>query len=338
METKTAWHTIQIQDLPPKKRPSKKNESQKFEHSKQKWLGKKCLHFLPSYYPNSLRTKEDCKCTILNYMQNVEVNTQLYSNPFYDAFIQAYNEHQELILSPDDVFMQITLEFSFYINNHAEEMRSMFVSHDGKKNLEVLTKEQSEFEWDEFFESMIKQIEKNTKKDVVDNMVCQFSTTGPIEKILSTAVIMDSFQKYFDYGRMIDGCGITNVHFLGTLLDWNHLLTKIQNLKKYAVTKEWTEYINGLIPVIENFIATYKGDVDVTWWNQITNFEFGSLGSSTTKYVSGWILKFFYGLPLQKVEVYDIKSRAINVPIKVFIFFLFHFQFSFSIGFFFFVF
>lgn len=315
-ETKENWTTIEIQDLLPK--PLRVYE---IEHPKHKWCEKKCLHNLPSYYPASLKNKEECKCQIMTYVENIEVNTHLISNPFYDAFITAYNNHNELILSPDDMWIQISLQFGCYINEHAEEMRSFFVLHEGKKFLEVHTKEQeSEEEWDEFFTLMLQEIEKNTKNQVVDDMVCKFSTTGHVEKLFSTAIIMDSFQKYFEYGRCIDGCGITKVHFLGSLFDWESLLKKTKNLAKYAVNKKWIQFIEGLIPVIEKFIATYKNDVDVRWWNQVTNFELGRLGSGTTHLISGWILKFFYGLSSDKVDVDEIKSRAINVPIKVFFF------------------
>lgn len=42
-------------------------------------------------------------------------------------------------LSPDDVWITIMLFFSKYVNDHSEELRHAFVSHEGKKKLEVTT-------------------------------------------------------------------------------------------------------------------------------------------------------------------------------------------------------
>jgi hypothetical protein len=59
------------------------------------------------------------------------------------------------------------LYFSKYVNEHSEELRHAFVSHEGKKKLVVTTwNELSETQWDEFFTLMIEEIKKNTTKGV----------------------------------------------------------------------------------------------------------------------------------------------------------------------------
>ena len=54
-----------------------------------------------------------------------------------------------------------------------------------------------EKEWDYFFEEIIKEVEKNTNEGVVDALACNFSTTTKLYKTISTAIIMNSFKKYF---------------------------------------------------------------------------------------------------------------------------------------------
>ena len=64
-------------------------------------------------------------------------------------------------------------------------------------------------------------IKENTKGSLTKIMVNDFSTTSAIEKCTSESILMSQVQKYFEYhGRGICGCGITKVHFLGTLEDW----------------------------------------------------------------------------------------------------------------------
>ena len=46
-------------------------------------------------------------------------------------------------------------------------------------------------------------------------LTADFTTTGKVESILSTACIMHAFKPYFDYRRMMCICGIRQVHFMG---------------------------------------------------------------------------------------------------------------------------
>jgi hypothetical protein len=49
-------------------------------------------------------------------------------------------------------------------------------------------------------------------------MVCDFSTTGPVERVVSQVVLMDALRKYFTYViRTI--CGIPTVTLEGTPAD-----------------------------------------------------------------------------------------------------------------------
>lgn len=260
-------------------------------------------------------TGEKCKCNVLAYYQNSKITTQVVP-AFYSAFSYAYDNHKDIILSPDDVWMIISLQFTRYVNDNAEKMRHMFVNHEGQKDLTVTThNDLTEDKWEEFFELMLDSVRTNTKDEVVDLLQSDFTTTTPVEKLLSTAVIMNTFKQYFKYGRCIPLCGIRNVLFMGTLDDWNVLSTKLEGLKKYAICSKWTKYVDELSPVITKFIETYEGNVDMGFWDKVMNVTYGSLGSGSTSYVSGWILKF-YGI-YDQVETCDIKEEIIDVPVKI---------------------
>lgn len=55
------------------------------------------------------------------------------------AFLNAYNYHGDIKITPDDVWMVIMFYFSKYVNDNSEQLRSAFVSHEGKKKLVVET-------------------------------------------------------------------------------------------------------------------------------------------------------------------------------------------------------
>ena len=295
---KDGYRVVKIQKLDPVKIMD--SECQCTEKS---WLEKKCRH------------RGSCACSVLCYQENNKA-TLINNNNFYGAFVVAYNNHCDIILSPDDIWIFISLRFAKYVNDNAETLRHKFVSHVGKKMLTVATTNQvEESRWDEFFELILQEIQKNTQEGVVERIKCDFSTTLQCEKFISTLAIMNSFKKYFDYGRCIPQCGIQNLRFMGTLDDWKKLGTKVTALRDYAIDQSWVKYIENLTPIIDKFVESYQGMVDVGFWNQIMNFEDGRMGSGGATYVSGWILKFF-GLE-GKVEVDDIPDYNFDVPVTI---------------------
>jgi hypothetical protein len=296
------YKSVHIQKLPPVERKTNRQQETNVE---EYWKGKLCSCNLYK-----------CKCDmkVLCSLKNSDANTYFKHNPFFGAFCKAYDNHGDVAVSPDDVWMVICIYFAKYVNDNAEKMRDMFVSHSGKKELTVVTEnEVKESQWDEFFDLMLEAISKNTKDDVVNLLQANFSSTTHIEKILSTATVMDTFKQYFSYERCIPCCGIQNIHFAGTLGDWENVLYKLKQLEKYAVSSQLTNYIKNLSPVVQKFIDTYNGKVDVNFWNKIVNITYGSLGSGSTSYISGWIL-FFFGLVGQEES---IPLNSVSVPIKI---------------------
>lgn len=294
--------TVQLRELEPTGKPTHicKQDTQK------SWKSKQCNHW----------GKDECNCNVLCYLENAEVNVRSHTNSFYGAFVNAYNNHEDIVLSPDDVWLVISLQFSKYINANSEKLRDQFVSHDGKKKLTVVTRnEVLESEWNEFFNLMVEAIKENTVDGIVDTLKCDFTTTGRVESLISIASIMDSFKSYFSYGRMIPCCGIKAVRFMGFEEDWSQLLEKTKQLAKYDVDGTWAKYIDHMIPILNQFLNTYNEKVDTEFWDKVMNIRYGSAGSGSTTNVSGWILHFF-GL-YSEVDSHDIKIASIDVPVKI---------------------
>ncbi|CAF4526994.1 unnamed protein product, partial [Rotaria sp. Silwood2] len=141
-------------------------------------------------------------------------HTETSTNAVLQAFVSAYNQHHDIVLSPDDMWMMVCMQFADYVNANAEQLRSLFVEHhDGKINLTV-EDFQREDEWDNFFDAMKVKIMQNVKDDVCRVLTADFTTTGKVESILSSACIMHAFKPYFNYRRMRCICGIRQVHFM----------------------------------------------------------------------------------------------------------------------------
>lgn len=138
--------------------------------------------------------------------------------------------------------------------------------------------------WPNFLIQMRSNVGKNVKNNVVDLLTSNFSTTGTVEGILSSACIMHTFKKYFDYTQVVCGCGIRNVHFMGTLDDWKLLRKKVEDLKMftkpssshYSPSSDFRVYLDGVLPILDQFIRTYEGDVDNDFWDTI--FDYTKVG------------------------------------------------------------
>lgn len=63
-------------------------------------------------------------------------------------------------------------------------------------------------------------------------MTSNFTTTGLIERAGSEVVLMHTTEKYFEYEMRMVGCGISKVHFLGELGDWETIRSKVKRFKK----------------------------------------------------------------------------------------------------------
>ncbi len=254
----------------------------------------------------SLRNDKFVKDSV--YYQNSTNDECIFDssgNSFIGAFLMAYNNHRDIILSPDDMWNMIMLMFSKYVNNNTEELREKLVSHKGQMKLQIkeytTSAERSlemEREWESgFFDQIFQQIRINTHDGICDTLQADFTTTTPFERIFSVATVMDSFQKYFTYSHSICSCGINNVRFMGTLEDWQRLRDKTAALAQFTQQKEGdflTKYVTHLLPILDQFVATYQNKVDVSFWNRIVATEEHRIGSGDDVQTSieGWLLHF----------------------------------------------
>jgi hypothetical protein len=84
----------------------------------------------------STRPKQ-VNCIQSSFKDLTNTNICPSSNGFVCAVFDAYSQHHHLSIRPEDVWFTILSQLSFYINTHAEELRSSFVAHEGQKELVV---------------------------------------------------------------------------------------------------------------------------------------------------------------------------------------------------------
>jgi hypothetical protein len=234
-----------------------------------------------------------------------EINMLTSANPLWWSLAYAYNEHGNVALDPNILWMTILHGLGIAINENPEKYRSGIVSHKDKKELIIKTKPPGS--WEEFFQKMLPVLEENCQKKIVEKVSAKFSTTTLPLQIIQTGYIMNGLKNYFTYTCRTK-CGIRGVKFLGTNQDWILLLEKVKGIQTLIESESWNKYIEGMIEIITNLFATKQGKFDLTWWRKIMDITHEGQESGAGTFYSGWILKLFYQT-FSKKSIIDIPSQ-----------------------------
>lgn len=219
-----------------------------------------------------------------------------YKNGFVNGIIRAFQQDLHLVLRPDDVWLAIMIQFSSYINGHAEEMRKFFVTHEGKKRLTVDMRPHSIATIDfqhvaSLFAGLIQ--ENAIDPDFKDWMLPNFSTTTAGDVGVASMVMMATTKAYFEY-RLRGGCGFPSVTLLGERGDWTHLLQKVGKLVTYG--KEFAAWSKLLVKISEKMVETFDQPDSQSikdFWMRAVHTE-GANSSARPETLSGWLSAFCY--------------------------------------------
>jgi len=217
-------------------------------------------------------------------------------NGFVSAAHLAYARHLPLIISPDDLWLTISQGLSKHIDANAETLRHQFVSYEGQA---VIVIRRDEFvkggtnDWPGVFHEFSDQIASyiNKKRDL---LVADFTTTGPLEKVVSEITLMEAMKNYFSY-EVRTLCGISRITLLGETKDWENIKQRVIAMAEFDLNW-WTD---SLLPIIDQFIAASKSKIDVDFWQQLYKRSRGSGGP----YINGWINQLFPYINTRKGNV-----------------------------------
>jgi Domain of unknown function (DUF4419) len=267
------------------------------------------------------------------------------SNGFVHAAINAYSLHHHLTFRPEDVWFAILTQLSFHINANAEELRSFFVAHEGKKHLviygggDIHTAD---------FGGMAVQMTDLMQKNIVDPelkdwVMPDFTTTKQDDQVTAAVLFMGALQKYFTYEMKLR-CGIPTVTLLGEKEDWVKIRQRIDFLPRLG--KQPKAFAKLLTVILDYFVKSFEEpsapDV-LEFWSKIAERS----GGSGINYLSGWITAFCFwgedgscqynsgsisdrmmpnlrdesaqidGVKFQRIDISKIPGGFASVPVKV---------------------
>eukprot|EP00026_Physarum_polycephalum_P009562 Phypoly_transcript_09690.p1 GENE.Phypoly_transcript_09690~~Phypoly_transcript_09690.p1 ORF type:complete len:349 (+),score=45.67 Phypoly_transcript_09690:292-1338(+) len=212
-----------------------------------------------------------------------------FINGFVGACITAYNGHYHLEIGPDEVWVTITSSLSRYITANAEKLRAVFVSHEGKMELNAVGGGNIySADYSDLIGQLSEGIDKNTKGDIKDWIECSFSTTTPVSKIVSKVVLMAAMKEYFTYKMSLE-CGLPKVTLRGTVEDWKEIRARVNKLREFN-DKTLGAWSQVLALVLDRFVSAFtEKHVSTNFWNRVAHIEGGGSGP---RYLEGWILAF----------------------------------------------
>lgn len=211
------------------------------------------------------------------------------------ACLEAYNDHHNLVIRPDDVWLAILTQLSAYVNANAEDLRDLFVDHSGQKGLHI--------------EAELKGIDHGRMAFLMSGLMADgmkdpslrgwvlpaFSTTDKNDEAVASIVFMGTMQKYFTYSWGTR-CGIPAVTLLGEADDWVEIAQRCADrLGSGGFGEGARRWYRVLQPVLEGFLETFRdpdGEAALAFWQGIVN-KHDPNGSGTVAY-SGWITAFCY--------------------------------------------
>jgi hypothetical protein len=208
-------------------------------------------------------------------------------HPLLAAAHLAFSGHRPLVFSPDVVWVTIAQGLAQHIRLDSEAHRAQLVSHAGKRSLVVeradLHRGSPENPWSEIVANFAAQLQQEIGP-LAERFVCDFSTTGPVERMVSQIVLLDMLQPYFNY-YVVAVCGIPSVTLEGTAADWRELRDKVELLAPFGL--DW--WLEELRPICDQFVRAATGDVDLKHWQGLYKLRhaYGMM------VINGWLGKLF---------------------------------------------
>ncbi|KAF5974770.1 DUF4419 domain-containing protein [Fusarium coicis] len=173
----------------------------------------------------------------------------------------AYSNHFHLTIRPEDIWFAVITQLSAYINANSETKRDYFVSHRGRKKIEVIDHATLHTaDYGNLAQRMTLAIGKNIKDPSFREWVLpSFSTTTENDRVVGSVLLMGALQKYFSY-RITLCCGIPSVTLLGEVTDYEDILKRLDKLDEMG--EEPTHFAKLLRPILRNMILSFTQPSD----------------------------------------------------------------------------
>lgn len=210
-----------------------------------------------------------------------KVLTQIGFHPLIAATHLAFSQHRPLVLAPDMIWITIVQGLAQHVKNNSEKLRHKFVQHKGKMLKVAVHEGLSDDAWQRVVQDLSAGVQQ-TVGIKYNELICDFSTTGDVERIACQVALLDVFEPYFEYAVMCI-CGIPEITLEGTPADWARLREKVEFLADYDLDF-WLVHLRE---ITDQFERASRGDIDIAFWEDI----YKQKQAYGWDRMNGWMLK-----------------------------------------------
>jgi hypothetical protein len=229
--------------------------------------------------------RHDRRLHAFSHDDSVEVYRFCSTHPLAEAVHLAFSQHRPLRLTPDQIWLTIAQGFAHHVNNNAETLRQELVGFKGKMILQARTTSLVTAEdWRQVINSWVEDLGDFIPPELHRTLLCDFTTTTTAARVASQVVMMESFQRYFEY-RLFCVCGIPSITLAGTTEDWKRIADRVKDLERYEL-QWWTDRLQ---PICRALVETADGNPPLEFWQHIYKPEELYGGDLIT----GWLADLF---------------------------------------------
>ncbi|KAK6215163.1 hypothetical protein QIS74_08182 [Colletotrichum tabaci] len=222
-------------------------------------------------------------------------------NGFSNTIIRAFQQDLHLTLRPDDVWLAVLVQLSFFVNGkgRAEGLRDRFVEHQGRRHLVVDARPAGLATVDiGVVVDQLVQLVKGSLRDpeIATRLLLEFSTTTEDDRATAAITFLGTMQNYFSFEFQV-GCGFPSVTLLGVRVDWVKMLDGLKFLSSLSdETVEWAACLSKVLEyMVASFDRPHDQDVKDFWMRAV--HESGRNGSGELVTLSGWLTAFSWWDP-----------------------------------------
>jgi hypothetical protein len=217
------------------------------------------------------------------------------SGSFLRGAMEAWARHLHLVIRPEDIWFAILVQMNFYMEANAEDIRHLFVDHEGKRKIVIEIEDMATVTLEWTLGQFSAELQKRVKTGwLLDWITPSFTTTTATDKNICNVLMMGMMQHYFSYFDECT-CGIPSVTLLGEREDWVKLREKLDRLPDFGT--EPAAFAAQLRPILDRFVLSFEKphSEEVTlFWNRIVKGNVDGESGKPPFNVSGWLTGFYF--------------------------------------------